>query len=229
MAPVLVALALVAYNNLMNLWAPFRGGLYVALNLGVTAGLVALALGSLDLSAEAIGFRGTGLRGAAAGAALGLALTAPLFAAAIHPRARALVADERVRELSGGEVAYRTLVRIPFGTALLEEVAFRGVLFAAWRPMGVVQAGVASSVAFGLWHVTPTLDLVQTNRPEAGAAARAGAVVASVALTTVGGMLLTWLRVRSGGLAAPLALHATLNSLATVAAFLAHRLAGAGA
>ncbi|MFA9564871.1 MAG: hypothetical protein ACERLM_09225, partial [Acidimicrobiales bacterium] len=40
-------------------------------------------------------------------------------------RVRRQFADDRVRAESGREVAYETLARIPIGTALFEEVAFR--------------------------------------------------------------------------------------------------------
>jgi membrane protease YdiL (CAAX protease family) len=48
-------------------------------------------------------------------------------------------------------------------------------------------------------------------------------VALSVVTTFAAGLVLVWLRIVTGGLAAPFALHATLNSLSTVAAHLAHK------
>lgn len=224
MTPILIAAGLVAYNNLLNLWPRFQGPAYVALNVGLAAGLLALAFGPLGHDAAALGLRGGRARGALLGAAIAAVTVAPLFLALVSPRLAARVADRRVAGLDHGSLAFRTLVRIPLGTALLEEVAFRGVLFAAFRSSGMaaVPAALASSIAFGLWHVVPTLDALSANRPGSGAAAAVLAVTGGAAATTAGGLLLVWLRLRTGTLATPLALHAALNSLATVAAFLAH-------
>ncbi len=59
-------------------------------------------------------------------------------------------------------MAYQTLLRIPLGTALLEEVAFRGVLFGVWlETAGARRALIGSSVAFALWHIAPTVELLE--------------------------------------------------------------------
>ncbi len=125
--------------------------------------------------------------------------------------------------MRGPRLAFNVLIRIPLGTALLEELAFRGVLFAAWRPIGVWYAALASSLCFGLWHITPSVTMARVNRPAADARYLARVAVITVALTTVAGLVLVWLRLRSGGLALPIALHATVNGLATIAAALALR------
>lgn len=218
MGPVLLAVAAVAYNTLANRWAPFRGWAYVPMNLAAAAAVWWVGTGPLGLSGRAIGFGpgwGTDLL---AGVALGAAVAAPVFLAARHPRTRRLVADERVRGLDRPALIYRVLVRVPVGTALLEELAFRGVLYAAWRPNGALAAAIASSVPFGLWHVSPTLNLVEANRPDAGHRATLWAVVGAVAVTTAAGVGLAGLREATGSLGTVLGLHAAMNSLTTLAA-----------
>jgi hypothetical protein len=111
---------------------------------------------------------------------------------------------------------------VPVGTAATEELVFRGVLFAAWLQHGLAEAWIVSSVTFGLWHVSPTVNLVRANRPDAGAARVAGAVAVAVAATTAAGASLVLLRYLTGSLLAPWALHAALNSVATMAAARAH-------
>ena len=54
-------------------------------------------------------------------------------------------------------------VDIPLSTVLLEETAFRGVVWGLVAvERGPVAATLVSSVLFGLWHVLPALDLART-------------------------------------------------------------------
>jgi membrane protease YdiL (CAAX protease family) len=51
-------------------------------------------------------------------------------------------------------------IRFPLGTALYEEVAFRGVLGALWtRRSGERTARTVAAAAFGAWHILPTVRL----------------------------------------------------------------------
>src|SRR4029450_7903746 len=111
------------------------------------------------------------------------------------PPTRQAFADTRATSLSGAALLWHLLVRIPLGTALLEEVAFRGVVYAmVERRRGVRGGGVGSAVRlgvvgssllFGLWHVLPSLGLRRANAAVADVlgSGPAGAVVAAVAAT----------------------------------------------
>ena len=122
--------------------------------------------------------------------------------------------------MSAGLLAYRAAIRIPVGTALLEELAFRGVLLGAWtRIGGQLQAAIGSSIVFGLWHVRPTIELLDANGLAPIGATRLGLVFAAVAATACAGLLFSWLRIRSGSLLAPYIAHAGVNSLALLGAF----------
>ncbi len=214
-----VSVALVAYSFTIHL-VPAYTALYVPLNLGATAVLLAVARraglgrGDLGLRPGALG-RGVRWGGAialAAAVGLGVALAVP----ALHP----LLEDERVGNIGYGLLAYRTLIRIPLGTVVLEEVAFRGVLFGAWaRLEGPRRAAIGSSVVFGIWHIRPALDLLRTNDFAQSTPAQIPAVALAVVLTAGAGVLFCVLRIRSGSLVAPALAHAAINSLATVAAF----------
>lgn len=220
-----LSLALVAYNNGMNLWHRFHGRLYVPLNLAASALVLLTGAAVWNLDAAEVGLGADPGTGFGLGLVLGLLAASPLFLASRHRRAAALVADDRIAGSTARQVAFRALVRVPLGTAVLEEVAFRGVLLAALAPEGELQAALWSSAAFGLWHIVPAYNQLRVNgvfqsqRRSAGVALVAASVLASFA----GGLLLVWLRTASGGLAAPFALHATLNSLSTVAAYRANR------
>lgn len=195
--------------------------LYVPVNVTLAALLL------LAARRRGLGWRQLGLAGdrAAAGAKLGGAVAvlvaAGLGIGLVTPALHPLLDDARVAGAGWGLIAYRALVRIPLGTALFEEVAFRGVLLAAWRRVaGTWPAVVGSSAVFGLWHVRPTLELLEANDVASGEAATVAAVAGAVLATIAGGVGFCWLRLRSGSLAAPIVAHAALNALALVAAFL---------
>ena len=159
---------------------------------------------------------GSGLRWAAV--LVGLVLLGCALAVAI-PATRHAFADTRATSLSGAAVLWHVLVRIPLGTALLEEIAFRGVLYAMLaRRRGVRAAIIGSSLLFGLWHVLPSLGLRHANAAVAelvgaGAVGTVVAVTAAVAGAALAGVVLCELRRRSGSLLAPFGLHWALNGL----------------
>jgi membrane protease YdiL (CAAX protease family) len=109
------------------------------------------------------------------------------------------------------------------GTALLEEVAFRGVLLAMLtRRLGVAWGIAGSSLGFGLWHVVPSMDLATANAAVGsvvGGLAAWAPVIGMVAAGLAGGFLCL-LRIRYDHLVAPLAVHATSNGLAYLLAWL---------
>jgi membrane protease YdiL (CAAX protease family) len=216
----LIAVGLLAYNNLVNLWRGFSGVAYVPLNLAVTGVVLAAGGWGLDLTRDEMGL---GWGGLGVGLAIGAALAAPVVVLGLIRRTAGFVADRRLAGVTAAGGLFVVALRIPIGTALLEEVAFRGVLYGAWRGSGAIAAAVASSAVFALWHVTPTVNLVRANRPSASAALRTTVVAAGAAFTCVAGLGFAWLRDRYGSIAAPWALHATVNSLSAAAALVALR------
>lgn len=219
---ITLSAALLAYQTLVNR-RPRSRGAYIGANLAVTATLVALArwrgltAAELGFVADPAGFR--------RGARIGMAAAGVLAALLAVPGGRRALRDRRTAGMTGQVLAWETLVRIPLGTVVLEEVAFRGVLPALWeRRVGGEGAAVAlSSTVFGLWHVPPTLRTLELNAVDRPAA-RAGALVGSCLVTGAAGVCLCRLR-RQHGLVAPAVAHAAVNGLATIAAVIAHRLA----
>jgi len=212
-----LSLALLAWNNLVHL-LPGASAAYVPLNLAATAAVTAAARRS-GLSASDLGLRRDRLwAGARWGGAVAAVVAGALAVAWAVPALHPLLDDARVQRLSPGAVAYHALVRIPLGTVLFEEVAFRGALFGALAPTsGRVRAALASSAVFGLWHVRPTLGLLDANDVADDPAARAVAVAAAVLFTAAGGLFFCALRVRSGSTLAPIVAHASTNSLGLLA------------
>lgn len=224
-----LAAFLVAWNNVVNLLPGFQRW-YVAVNLVLTAALALVArsagLSRADLGLDAAHVAG-GLRwGGAATTVVALVLGAALA----HPRGQRLLRDERQAGQSGAALARTALLRIPLGTVALEEFAFRGLLLGAWaQDQSTAAAVIGSSAVFGLWHVVPTLALVDANRPAAGFRRRLLAAGGGVAFTAAAGVVLCMVRLAGGGLLAPAMAHTATNSLGAAASWVALRHAGTAA
>lgn len=218
-----VLATLVASNVLSNRVLP--GWTYVPWNVAVAAALVLLAR-------PAVSPREMGLTRWRSGAAWGavlfvltagvllLGLTMPVFHEMFH--------DRRV-EAGVGTWLYQVFVRIPLGTALLEEIAFRAVLPALFvQRWGVLRGYVVASLCFGLWHVLPALGLnevnpVMTRWFGTGAGGIAFGVLFAVAGTMVAGLWWCWVRHRSGSVLSTVLGHTASNSVAYTIAFLVNR------
>lgn len=217
----LLSLFLLVYNNMLNFWRPYHGWTYVPLNVGTASLITTVTLELLDETPASLGL--VHPASSLVGFAIGVAAAVPFFIALLVPGGSRLIADRRFGSESVAKTVYRMLIRVPLGTALLEELAFRGALFALLAPKGVWVATLISSIAFGFWHIGPTIQTVLANRPHATRAAVTKVVVGAVIFATIAGLVLASLRVLTGSLAAPFALHATFNALTTLAAWLAWR------
>jgi membrane protease YdiL (CAAX protease family) len=134
-------------------------------------------------------------------------------------RTRSAFHDERMSDLTGSKLMFQALIEVPFGTVLLEEIAFRSVLFSMLvRREGLVFGIVVSSILFGLWHVLPSIGTHEQN-PALGSVVGGGlrgnilAVVLSVLTTTIAGVVFAGLRLFSGSVLAPMGLHWATNGL----------------
>jgi membrane protease YdiL (CAAX protease family) len=217
-ALALVIALLGAHNLLGNLVLP--SALYIPANLAMTAALVGIARARGISWAELGLSRPTARRGVALGLAAFAVIAIVLVTTALIPTTRPLFDDQRAAHLSGAAAAYHALVRIPLGTVVLEEVAFRGVLLSLFRRVTSAGAAVGwSSALFGLWHVVPTIEALRANQLDPAALGVIGAVV----VTAAGGVIFCWLRVRSGSLIAPALAHIGTNSVSLVVSVLVLR------
>lgn len=127
-----------------------------------------------------------------------------------RPGLRPQLADPRIAELSRAKAFGQIFVRIPVFTALIEEAVFRGALHAALMSLFPTPAAIwLGAGLFGLWHIGPGIDQAQ-----ATAKSRLEGTmhtVATVIATTVAGLFLVWLRVETGSIWAPFAVHAGIN------------------
>ncbi len=223
---------LAAANVMSNAVVP--EALYVAWNLCVAAAVA--WIGWRAVGPDACGF-GSWRRGLRWGGALFAVTAAGLVIGSVLPGLASLYRDSRV-EPGAGTMLYHALVRIPLGTVVLEEVAFRGVLPALLAlsrparartahpapPRGWAQGVVGASVLFGLWHVLPALGLTSRNRAAADAFGTGDrgtvlGVVFAVVATAAAGLWLCWLRLRSRSVLTTVLAHIATNSVAYVVAW----------
>lgn len=213
------AVGLLLWSNAVVPRLPTGDGTRALANLGATVVLVLVARASGLTSAELGLARGSWPAGARWGGVALAAVTAGYGVMLAVPALRVVLADARPEELPTGQLLLRALVLIPLGTVLCEEVAFRGVLLAAASRVLPARGALAvTSLVFGLWHVSsarwPTSPGVSPVLPSAS-------VAATVIVTGAGGLVLGWLRQRSGSLLAPVGLHLGTNSVGLVAAAVA--------
>lgn len=228
---VVVVGALAAYNLIQNLWLPQRA--YVPANLAATAALVALAR-SYGCSWDQLGLDRSRVRsGLAVGAVGVIGAVGAGVALAATDRGASLLLDQRAADQSRGDVIFRSLVRFPLGTALFEEVAFRGVLYGVWCRNGSTQrAAAATALTFGAWHLIPTRDALTGNPLEARVttrASRVGMVATGALATALSSLGFTYMRNRSRSVIAPWLTHAAINSVGYLLGVAAWRRAAMGA
>lgn len=196
--------------------------LYVPRNLLLTGGLLLFAR-RWGLTADELGLGRARLRpglcwGTGSVGVVAVVVGAGVALADVIGPVAALLADERAA-LTGTALAAAVLVRIPLGTAVFEEVAFRGVLRALARPCwSPTRAALWSSAVFGLWHVAPTIVALRANDVEPASTAGLGAIAGAVLTTTVAGLVFDQLRARSGSLVAPILAHWATNAIGLLAA-----------
>jgi membrane protease YdiL (CAAX protease family) len=128
---------------------------------------------------------------------------------------------------SGSAVWRRALIRFPLGTALFEEVAFRGVLPAmlgrCHRPLA---SDAMSAAVFGLWHLIPATRALAGNPLGRGISPgrKLAVVLGGSAAAGAAGLALSRLRRETGSLYAPWLIHSSFNTLSYLAGVVALRL-----
>jgi uncharacterized protein len=222
--PVIAVVAVLAISNVMsNEVLPW--GAYLPWNLSVTAVLLWIALRIDRTAPEELGLSRSGWRrGVLVGGSVLSGIAVVLLIGALLPATRGLFDDERVSGTSAWAMVYQVTVRIPFGTVVLEEVAFRGVLLGMLlRRTSRVAAVSVSSVLFGLWHVLPAVGVETTNPVLADMFGGTGGAVAVVVLavlgTAIGGIALCIVRFIGRSLLAPMLTHVATNSIGFLVAW----------
>jgi membrane protease YdiL (CAAX protease family) len=214
-----VVIAMLGFQGLTR---GVEGVPYVAAALFTTAGLVLVAWVH-DLSMAELGLAwSTWIPGLLWSAGIVLVVGAVIGIAGGIPRTRHLFADDRITEVSGITTARRALLDIPFGTVLIEEFAFRGVLLALTIDMYGTVGGVAlTSFLFGLWHISPSLEMHESHTATSGSVIPT--VISTVVFTGLGGVMFAVLRLYTHSLFPPSALHWAMNGTGVVVGWFVHR------
>ena len=217
---VVTAVFLAVYNNVahISIWEKVWSRSYVVVNLAVAGLMLLLARHMLTASQLGLG-EDSWLPGLAWGALTMVAGAAVLFVSQRVPAVAKTFEDRRYAELTDADAVRHALVRVPLGTALLEEVAFRGVLFALLEAaFSTWVAVIGTSVIFGIWHVGPVLRGLRANGSPPGTPGGWPGLWRGLGLTTLAGLGFGLLRVWSGGILAPFLLHWAVNALGVLTA-----------
>ncbi len=196
---------------------------HVATHLATAAAMVGGALAA-GATLDDLGLAPTrAVAGLKRGAIVSAGMLGAIALAAAIPRTRPLFDDARLRDVDASTVAFRAVVEIPLGTAVSEELIFRGALLGlARRRMDTLVAAAATSTAFGLWHVLPSLADQDLN-PATVDRPTAAVVGATVLFTTAAGAMFTYERLVTGSVLAPILTHTTANVGTLVLAHLVNR------
>ncbi|MEA5366990.1 CPBP family intramembrane glutamic endopeptidase [Amycolatopsis sp., V23-08] len=212
-ALVAAVVTLAASTTLANRVLP--GWAYPVCGLVAAVVLVGLA------RAAGLSWADLGLRSVRRPALVGLAgagLVAVVFGIALAvPALRTVYQDGRVGTPDFGQLLWLTCGRILFGTVLIEEIAFRGVLPALlgarddrwrWPPI------VGAAALFGLWHYLPALAIGRNAAVHAvfGGTPVVVLQVLAMAAAGVAGIFLHWWRHRGHGVLASVIVHFTTNA-----------------
>ncbi|WP_328450619.1 CPBP family intramembrane glutamic endopeptidase [Amycolatopsis sp. NBC_00438] len=212
-ALVAAVVTLAASTTLANRVLP--GWAYPVCGLVAAAALIGLA------RAAGLSWSDLGLRSFRRSALVGLAgagLVAVVFGIALAvPALRTVYQDGRVGTPDFGQLIWLTCGRILFGTVLIEEIAFRGVLPALlgarddrwrWPPI------LGAAALFGLWHYLPALAIGRNAAVHAVFGTTPVVVLQILAMAAAGvaGIFLHWWRHQGRGVLASVIVHFTTNA-----------------
>ena len=213
-AAVAFAALLVLYNNVAYAregwafppaWLLYpRAVLLPALAVAAALFVAKLAPADLGLARERL------TRGAATGLALAVAAALPvaLVLAVCAAAGIDAFAFDNVNGVSGAGALYWALLLYPLHTVVFEEVLFRGVLQGLAVRAFRAGPGIAlTAAAFALWHVVLDYQVLGEATVSGQPALFVLFQLVVLAAIFAGGLLLGWLRERTGSLLAPVAFH----------------------
>jgi membrane protease YdiL (CAAX protease family) len=221
---LLLSLLLLLYGNLTSLAEPERREEFLLYsNLGLLS-LLLLWARWVGFSLSDLGLAGAQVRiGALWGIAFGVVLALPPVAfIALTPfvTGEPVQAGE-INDLSSPAMAFRLAFRVPVGTALFEEVAFRGILYACWlRASDLRRTVLATGVVFAFWHTVITFRSVTNAEVVESVPLIALGYLAALLGLFVGGAAFALLRWRAGGVAGPFFVHWIIVAFMTLAVWL---------
>lgn len=220
----LLIIGILAYGSILAKYIPRKA--HIGSNL-LAAGLTVLLGIFLGLSFPQMGLTLHGVtKIIIVSIAATLAIFLVTFLVSFIPFLKRIFLGESFANARARTVFFEAGFRIPLGTALVEEILFRGVLLGALlQSYSPVAAGIIAAIVFGLWHIVPSINSIESNNAvqeklRAKSLHTASSVAAIVLVTTIAGLFFNWLRIVSGTIFTTWAVHWAINSSGAVAAAL---------
>lgn len=223
-------LFVLAYGYVIARFVPKRW--YALTNILTAAGSLMYAL-LVGASWQDLGLDVHNLmRGMLVGVGISIPIIIGIVSVAAIPLFRNLFSDGPSKHKSSRMTVFELVLRIPFGTALSEEVIFRSVLLGLLlSTYSTFWAVVLSSMLFGVWHIIPTLNTLSNNDSfseliDEQRHRRIGYLVLTILVTMAAGAGLSWLRIWTGSVITPWIVHTCINSVAVLSGFLVIKING---
>jgi membrane protease YdiL (CAAX protease family) len=214
---------LVFYNNIVNLIPPaMHTRLYVGLNVIVLLVVCSCAYKFWGFRMADAGIRRGGLwTSLGYGICLVAIIIIPLFIGLwMLPRIGVSLPAIRLDEMAQEGLVSRLLIRIPLGTAIFEEMLFRGIflglLLKELRPQGAL---LSSSLMFGVWHIVPALKVMFRNFGVSSVLPGTGMFILGILGAVIAGYFFGWVRIRTNNIIGPVIAHLLINDIALVAIY----------
>lgn len=217
----LIVVSILAYGTLMAKFLPRKA--HISSN--IFAAIITIIFGLLlGLSLPQMGLTLSGVKSIILISALATgAIFILTFAVSFLPFLRHIFLGESFANARIRTVFFEAGFRIPLGTALVEEILFRGVLLGVLlQSYSPLVASIIASVVFGLWHIVPSINSIESNnvvqeRMRNKSLHTAGSVLGIVFVTTIAGLFFCWLRIISGTIITTWLVHWAINSSGAVA------------
>lgn len=225
---IVLVILILLYSTVLAKSVPAKYHLY--LNISITAVAILLGL-SFGLNLEQMGLAFNKIL-----PGIFIALVAVIIIiistsiVATIPLLRRFFLGDNLAQASGKLITYEATIRVPFGTALIEEVLFRGVLLGLLlQQNSLIVAIIISAVIFGLWHIFPTIAMLEDNKILARAnkdlkKRKYGSIVGIVLITASAGLVFAWLRIIANSIVAPWLVHWSINSSGMLGVAIARKL-----
>lgn len=217
----IIIIAILAYGTLMAKFLPRKA--HISSN--IFAAILTIVFGLvLGLTLPQMGLTLDGVKSVIIVSALATgAIFLVTFAVSFLPFLRHIFLGESFANARIRTVFFEAGFRIPLGTALVEEILFRGVLLGIlMQSYSPLTATIIAAVVFGLWHIVPSINSIESNnavqeRMRKKSLHTAGSVLGIVIVTTLAGLFFGWLRIISGTILTTWLVHWAINSSGAVA------------
>jgi membrane protease YdiL (CAAX protease family) len=216
-----VIIAILVYGTILARFIPRKA--HISSNL--LAALATIAFGLfLGLSLPQMGLTLSGVKSIIIISALTTgAIFLATLAVSFLPFLRHIFLGESFANARVRKVFFEAGFRIPLGTALVEEILFRGVLLGILlQSYSPLVSSIIAATVFGLWHIAPSINSIESNtavqeRMRTKSLRAKGSVAGIVLVTFTAGMFFNWLRIISGTILTTWLVHWAINSSGALA------------